>query len=225
MRARAFRRTLFLGPALAVLALAVLSGCAPIPRNAQWSAAQALKKNTVLFLRQTHPVRFEPGRRRLSDGERRRLAEFLEREEVGYGDRVTVAYPMDPADAKGEALALRRSRAVTAYLASLGLRAAIKPSLAPGAKDSLTVVIGRHVVVPPACPNWRKPPESDPGNTPSSNLGCANTTNLGLMVADPADLILGRRAPRSDAERAASAIERYRKREEVPLQQEETTSE
>jgi pilus assembly protein CpaD len=43
-----------------------------------------------------------------------------------------------------------------------------------------------------------------------SNLGCANAVNLGLMVADPADLVTGAPTAPADATREAEAIVRYR---------------
>jgi hypothetical protein len=43
----------------------------------------------------------------------------------------------------------------------------------------------------------------------SSNYGCANATNLGLMVASPADLASGRPFTGIEAQPAASAVQRY----------------
>ena len=62
-------------------------------------------------------------------------------------------------------------------------------------------------VVLPGCPDWSRDPGYDPRNLPLSNLGCANAFNLGLMVADPADLATtpparpGRRHPRGRGHR------------------------
>jgi len=66
------------------------------------------------------------------------------------------------------------------------------------------------VVMTPQCPDWRKPSEDDPSNTPSSNLGCATETNLGLMVADPRDLVVGKDIAPSDADHNDYAVRRYR---------------
>jgi pilus assembly protein CpaD len=225
MNAARFGRSRFAGPALAVAALALIA-CAPVPENAHWSSIESPKENRVLFLRHTHTVAFGPGSTFLSESERDRLTAFVSREKVGYGDRFAVTFAADPTDPEAERLASGRSDVVTAYLRHLGFKAAIRPeNAAPGrgpAPESVTVVLGRYVVVPPACPDWRKPAHDDPGNTPSSNLGCANVTNLGLMVADPADLLVGRHAPLSDGERAARAIERYRLGEEIEIEEELT---
>lgn len=216
------RAGLLRGPALAVLVLVVVAACTP--QSAQWSPQQSPKENKVLYLRQTHMARFEPGSDRLSQEERRRLTAFMRRQAAGYGDRITVTTAADPTHPDSQRLASRRGDAVAAYLDRLGIRATVraKPDPDPGPRDAVTVVIGRYVVIPPACPDWTKRADGDPGNTQSSNFGCATATNLGLMVADPADLLVGRRAPVSDGERAARAIDRYRRGEETPLEKEAT---
>jgi pilus assembly protein CpaD len=43
-----------------------------------------------------------------------------------------------------------------------------------------------------------------------SNLGCANATNLYLMVADPRDLVSGRMLGPADGEEAVRAVDNYR---------------
>jgi len=77
-------------------------------------------------------------------------------------------------------------------------------------EHSSAVVVERYVVTPPDCPNWTKPPYGDHSNTPASNFGCATATNLGLMVADPRDLVIGRSLgpPRGDP--ALYGYSRYR---------------
>jgi pilus biogenesis lipoprotein CpaD len=62
----------------------------------------------------------------------------------------------------------------------------------------------------PGCPDWSRDPGFDPLNLPLSNLGCANAHNLGLMVADPADLLPRRALAPADGTREAEAIVRYR---------------
>ncbi len=54
-------------------------------------------------------------------------------------------------------------------------------------------------------------------NTRSSNFGCATATNLGLMVADPGDIVAGRDPGLMDGEFTARSIERYRKGQTTPL--------
>ena len=51
----------------------------------------------------------------------------------------------------------------------------------------------------------------------SSNFGCANERNLGLMVANPADLLRGREPGPADGDFAAFGIQRYRADKTEPL--------
>lgn len=199
----------YLRAAVGIVLAAVVSGCAITPTDSQWTEADAtVKENKVLFLRETYDVRFAPGADRLSVDEQKRLGEFLDREDIGIYDRITLAVA-DDAGGKDANLADRRRAAVAAYLRSRYLKAVPDPT--PGAPlDHVTMIVGRYIVVPPNCPDWRKPSDEDPQNAPSSNLGCANVTNLGLMVADPHDLIAGKEQTSSDAENNAYAIQRYR---------------
>ncbi len=71
------------------------------------------------------------------------------------------------------------------------------------------VSIGRYAVTLPTCPNWSQSLRYEFTNALSSNYGCANATNLGLMVASPADLASGRPFTGIEAQPAASAVQRY----------------
>jgi pilus assembly protein CpaD len=70
-------------------------------------------------------------------------------------------------------------------------------------------VDGRHMVTLPPCPNWSQYPASDFTNVKTSNFGCATATNLGLMVANPADLVAGRELSAADATPAVNGVTRY----------------
>jgi len=61
----------------------------------------------------------------------------------------------------------------------------------------------------PTCPNWSQSLSYEFTNAFSSNYGCANTTNLGLMVASPADLVSGRTLAPADGQPAVAAVTRY----------------
>jgi pilus biogenesis lipoprotein CpaD len=64
----------------------------------------------------------------------------------------------------------------------------------------------------PDCPNWKSSPVTTYSNTKHSNMGCATTTNLGLMLADPRDLERGASAGHlsPNADRSADAVQRSR---------------
>ena len=71
------------------------------------------------------------------------------------------------------------------------------------------VSVGRYAVTLPTCPNWSQSLSYDFTNAFTSNYGCANATNLGLMVASPGDLVSGRPFSGADAQPAAAAVQRY----------------
>ena len=71
------------------------------------------------------------------------------------------------------------------------------------------VSVGRYAVTLPTCPNWSESLSWEFTNDFTSNYGCANATNLGLMVASPADLVSPRPFTGIDATPAVSAVERY----------------
>jgi type IV pilus biogenesis protein CpaD/CtpE len=48
---------------------------------------------------------------------------------------------------------------------------------------------GYDVLFPP-CPDWRQPLPGDERNLSASNMGCAKSVNLGLMLDNPYDLII-----------------------------------
>ena len=184
-------RSLFRVPLIVIATLAIIAACAP--ENSNWSPVQSPKRNSVKWISFEHEVRFAAGDV-LSDGERERLQAFLARHKAGHGDDVMVGADGARTSNREILSAARREAAVLGEFRDLVLRPHMMPDV-PAASawtGGIKVVLGRFVVVPPKCPDWSKPSDGDPNNTVSSNFGCATATNLGLMVADPADLVGGR---------------------------------
>ena len=75
--------------------------------------------------------------------------------------------------------------------------------------DHAVIGVGRYAVTLPPCPNWSSPPNATYTNAHTSNWGCAAATNLGLMVANPADLVAGRPLGPADGTTAVTAVQRY----------------
>lgn len=202
-------RGIFRVPFLVIAALAIIAACAP--ENSNWSPGESPKRNTLQWISFEHEVRFSDGDG-LSAGERVRLQAFLARHNAGHGDDVMVgAYGSRASN--GEILsAARREAAVLGEFRDLVLRPHMMTDVPTGAvwNGGVKVVLGRFVVVPPKCPDWSKPSDADPNNRPSSNFGCATATNLGLMVADPADLVGGRAPGPADGAAGARLYRSYR---------------
>jgi len=194
------------------LAAALLAaGCTP--ESARWSAAEAPKANKVDFVTMAHEVHFAPGATAPAAGEAKALSEFLDNVALGYGDQVTVDTGPSSGNALADALAAKRLEAVTVLLRQHRIRAqpASRPTVDGAlARDGVVVTVGRYVVTGPSCPDHSKPEADDFANTAPSNYGCATATNLGLMVANPADLVHGTPAGPADGEFAARGVQQYR---------------
>ena len=102
----------------------------------------------------------------------------------------------------------RAQAAISSRLLRWGIVADAHP-LAAGAPNRAVVTVGRYAVTLPPCPNWSQPRSNDFTNAPPSNFGCATAVNLGLMVASPADLTVGRTLEPADGKPAAAAVDRY----------------
>jgi pilus assembly protein CpaD len=238
-RRRGRRRAAVL--ALPVVATLGSAGCAP--QVAYWSPVEAPKESRVELVRESHDVMFPAGNATLTAEERAELDAFLrslgplegtDLRIVGVVGGPGTDRTADVALLSRRAAAIREAlaaRGVTAdeidvrYLAGsapVGAEVPTKSAALPGSRR-VEVVAERHVVIPPACPDWSKPIGGDFANTPSSNFGCATATNLGLMVANPRDLVRGRALSPADGEHQALGVERYRQDRVKDLMRERTS--
>jgi pilus assembly protein CpaD len=199
-----------LGGLTGIIALAAVAACSPLAEQYQPIEAAAGKTNRVEFSRLGHTVRFAPGASQPTAAETARLTSFLEDADVIYGDHVYVE------TASGDKLSSARQASIRRILAKHGVLMATLPATAApvgehlALGDEMTVQLERYTVTPPDCPNWSKPAGGDPTNSVWSNFGCATATNLGLMVAQPRDLLVGRQPGPPDADPALKAIQNYR---------------
>jgi pilus assembly protein CpaD len=196
----------FLGRALAVaavLSLTGLSACVPPP--AEYTESEWPKNVRLDPAPAQLAVGFAPDSSHILTGDLARLRATAASGGIVPSDRVVVAVAGPPA------LAAARFRAVAASLLPYGIVPIPVPGLdaPPG-----TAVIRRerYLVTLPPCPDWSKPAAGagDFTNTVSSNFGCANAVNLGVMVAQPADLVEARRLGPADARPAVDAVNNYR---------------
>ncbi|HZS81939.1 MAG TPA: CpaD family pilus assembly lipoprotein [Stellaceae bacterium] len=195
-------------PLIGLVALAALGGCeSPVE---EWQPVEAPKTSKVELARLSHTVRFEPSATKMSPSETTRLVGFLDDSDLVPGEHVYLQAPRDDSLSRAREATIRRILARRGILVGTvpESKSPLGEQLALG--DVVTIELERYVVTPPDCPNWSKPTGGDPTNTVASNFGCATATNLGLMVANPRDLIAGRRAGPADAEPALRAIQNYR---------------
>lgn len=179
-----------------------LSACSS--GHTEWTGAQTMKRNTVELVHLTHDVKLDQDDS-LPRSEQENLVTFLNGIGFGYGDELAI----DPGDSPG---AESRWNAVASFLENVGVSvsrstAIYGTALEPG---GARIVVGRYNVTPPRCPDWSKRAERDYQNTPSSNFGCSTATNIGMMVANPGDLLRGRGSLSPDTEYATRAVRLYR---------------
>ncbi len=198
-----------------------LTACAK--QATEYTTAETPTDIRVNQIALVHEVRFGNGQEQLSPAEAQRLQAFVQRDQIGYGDRVILPGARGPTP-QATQTAQRQTDAVAAQLRRMGLTVSREapPATPTAPANQITVVVARAVVTPPPCPNWSKSPAFDPTNTAGANFGCANAYNFALMVADPNDLLTGRTPGPADGEQQAASINRYRAGKVVPLQ--DTTS-
>jgi|SRR5690348_4298042 len=180
-----------------------LAGCTP--PVSEWSDTGASKEIHVDYVRLQHDAAFTPGTADLAAGEADSLASFLDEAEVAGGDHVFFQPASD------DKLTAARVGQLTRQLVRHGIGATtLPPDGSAVAADHMVVVVERYVATPPDCPNWSKPPAGDHSNAMPSNFGCADATNLSLMIADPRDLLIGRNMGPVRGDPAINGYARYR---------------
>lgn len=210
-----------LRPLLLIVALGVAACGDSAP---EFSAADGVKQNRVSVVRQEHVVRFAHGRSDLGPSEAAQLADFLGRQGGQGNGGATIS--VGPGTGPG-GIGSSRERAVREALARRGYRQidVVYTGSDTGGANQVTVAVNRYVVTTPRCPDYSKPPEYNYSNTTHSNFGCANAHNLGVMVADPADLARGRADSGQDGTQSVLGVQRYRTGKVTPLIKDDTSSE
>lgn len=142
----------------------------------------------------------------LSPVEARRVSDWLDAMQVGYGDQIAI----DDSAAGGNARAARDT--VAMMLARKGLLLAPNAPVTGGMihGGNIRIVVTRATARVPGCPDWSSRSSTNIQNATSSNYGCATNANLAAMVADANDLIQGQNARNNDPQTASRAIEAYR---------------
>ena len=177
--------------------LLVLAGCA-----AEYSKTEAPAQLRVDGADSRRELAFAGGSAYLTPSELRKLDGWVLSGNIRPSDRVEIGVAGPPGLAQQRAAAISRELLRYCIVAQ-------PLSLAAAPANRAVVLIDRYAVTLPTCPNWGQSPGPDFTNALSSNYGCAAATNLGLMVASPADLVSGRPFSGADAQTASNAMQRY----------------
>jgi pilus assembly protein CpaD len=141
----------------------------------------------------------------LSPAETRRVSDWLDAMQVGYGDQVAI-----DDTAAGNSRGARDT--VAMLLARKGMLLAANAPITGGtiASGSIRVVVTRADARVPGCPDWGTRSATNFSNSTTSNYGCASNANLAAMVADANDLVRGQGTRGNDPLAASRAINTYR---------------
>ena len=189
--------------------------------HAKWEQIPPSPDNMVEVITLGHLVSFSEGQAGLDPEARSELAGFVRMNRIGRDDRIFV----QPPEGTARPLTTARVTAVTAEFARLGLVTLESAGLGASAMDAdlgageIGVLVTRAVVIPPDCTQ----PQPAPTLRPAQPWGCFVNTSLGMMVADPMDLVEGRDLGPADGEHASAALRRYRQDKIKLLNVEETS--
>ena len=194
--------------ATGLIFVAALTACDPPPPSPATGAAQHAP--TLDRQVRDHTVAFAGTESSLNVAARRRLDGFLRAHRVRGRDTLRVAAALTtPPD-----LGAQRRDAVLRTLRRLGYR----PRAAEGSgggvsrpEKGVRVRLEQYVVDLPDCPDTTRTRINDLHNLPASDFGCSTHRNLGLMVAEPRDLLRGRTLSPGDGARQARGVRDYRR--------------
>jgi pilus biogenesis lipoprotein CpaD len=226
---------------LTALGIALTACATPAPGTNPylgWMEASSPKDLEVERAQYRHVVQFATDSAELTAMEQERLLTFLETVAPTAQDTMIVEGHADEraTDLYNLELASRRITSVENFLREHGLQnvplhASAFGERVPAAEGTdaaawqqnrrVELVLERHVVELPPCPDWSRESGLDYSNLPGSNFGCATQTNLGLMIDNPSDLARGRKLAPASGIHAAEGIVRYRTGEVIELQEEE----
>lgn len=186
---------------VSVIALVSVSAC--VPSAAQYSGAANEKRNEVRMVRLTHAVDVSDNGQ-LSSAAAASLDLFLSENSVGYGDSLSLDAGDMPA---GD---LDRG-AISNQLRSHGLLLSSQQTIAGAmpAEGTIVLVVDRYVVTTPNCNDWSMSSKPNYANAESAGFGCSSRSILGLMVANPRDLVQGQEDDGPNASAAGKAIKSY----------------
>ena len=186
--------------AIAAAAVLTLSGCGNMASN---RTLESVHQPVVSRNNYTLDLNAQGGS--LPSQEQRRLAEWFQAMDLGYGDRVSID---DPA---GRNVVVKA--AVEAAASRHGLLVGDVAPVTTGqiASGTVRVVVTRSMASVPGCPDWQTKLEINYRNATSSNYGCAVNGNVAAMVANKEDLVRGETGgPTTATQRSDTAIKQYR---------------
>ena len=191
-----------------------------------WRQLPQRAENRVELVRLQHTASFKSQAALLDEAELGRLLNFINQGSLGQSDQIVLRVPVEASGARDPVTAARVDHLANEFARmGLPLRASDVVQVDATASNQLTVFVERAMVIPPDCTTdqpWI-------AHRPEVPTGCSFTSAMGLMAADPRDLVKGRTIGPADADSAARAIFGYRnpdqrRQDDGGLQEESTTN-
>lgn len=158
-----------------------LAGCGGMPTNTTlYSTKVPVVERTNMTLDVTTTTSGLP------ISEQQRLNGWFETMDLRYGDRIAIENPsQNPAV----------TNAIRDLAARFGLMLSETAPVTAGfvQPGQARVVITRTIATVPGCPDWSAKSDMNYSSGLSPNYGCAINSNLAAMVADPQDLLEGKK--------------------------------
>ena len=206
--ARGSNRAFRIGAAAAVILVSGIGACAEIPPAGPLDVSETHRIEPVAT-RFVLATRFETGHSHLSYADSQRLDRFLR---VFHSRARTDLVIATTPDAEGleaqEHMGEFRERLVAEGVSRR--RIAFRPGTAPLGNDaSVMLSFGGYDVRVPECGDWSGHAGYNPTNLPHTDFGCSYQRNIGLMLADPGDLLASEGDSYLEAERSDLLIGLY----------------
>lgn len=197
------QKTVFISMACLMLTTACGGGLT------NYSGVEQQNRNEVEMVRIPYSINFNADTDTMDEVEISKLNQFLTNANISYGDEFSMDFPLDR-EGNLSALDNKRLEYISNLLKDSGLylAVAVTPYGMEPKANSGRLLISKYIVTPPTC-SWSQTVNPNHENAPISNIGCAAQANLGLMVANPRDLIIGAEGGSPNAERNARAINTY----------------
>lgn len=171
----------------ATLAFA-LAGCAGMGATSNNPSVYSVNQPVVERTNYVIDVNLD-GYSGISTSEQGRLMDWFDALELGFGDRIAIDYG-------DSGVNLSAKEDVADLAAKHGMILVETAPVTSGniAMGTARVVVTRSTASVPNCPNWSKTTEANYNSGTHPNYGCAINGNLSSMVADPEDLVRGRKS-------------------------------
>ncbi|MBY0272809.1 MAG: CpaD family pilus assembly protein [Alphaproteobacteria bacterium] len=193
-----------------LLFIAMLSGCAP--EIVDWTPAESPKENKVERTISYHMIHYPSKNNSFPETEANSLIRFLK---TNAENPSSVSIILEECDGHSKKRIKDIQRVLVKYGVSYDM-ITVEPAekghkSMSSCSSGVNLVLEKYLVIPPSCADFSQPIGDARQAHAPSNFGCATVANLGMMVANPRDLIKGRSLGASDGTVMAAGVDRYRK--------------